>query len=158
MNRYSWKSQLSQLSHIIFCPDCSDRFIPKRSKRSMWLCFFYRSLPNIKICTGINGISGINFPILCRFCHFCHIIFLSCTFCTIPFQSANSAEHFFFERYVQKLSVSCSYIFLVVVNHSRTYYGPEKGAEADSYGYHKLFKTYVHVRSGNEMVTEMEAK
>jgi len=56
------------------------------------------------------------------------------------------------------LSVSCSYIFLVVVNHSQTYYGPGMGAEADSNGYPELFKPCVHVRSGNEMVTEMEAK
>ncbi len=83
-----------------------------------------------------------------------------CTFCTFPLQSAvvQIVQSIFFERYVQKLSVSCSYIFLVVVNHSRTYYGPGMGAEADSNGYHKLFKPYVHVRSGNEMVTEMEAK
>lgn len=49
------------------------------------------------------------------------------------------------------MSVSCSYIFLVVVNHSRTYYGPGMGAEADSNGSLELFKTYVHVRNGNSI-------
>lgn len=89
--------------------------------------------------------------------------FLLCTFCTFalsPLQSAvvQIVQSIFFERYVQKLSVSCSYIFLVVVNHSRTYYGPGMGAEADSNGSPELFKPCVHVRNGNEMVTEMEAK
>ena len=37
-------SQLSQLSHIIFCSDRSDRFIHKRSKRSMWSCLFSNAM------------------------------------------------------------------------------------------------------------------
>ena len=50
-----------------------------------------------------------------------HVIFLSCTFCTFPLQSAivQIVQCIFFERCVQKLSVSCSYIFLVIINHYR---------------------------------------
>ena len=91
-----------------------------------------------------------------------------CTFCTFPFQSANSAMLFFFfailllihffERLVQKLSVSCSYIFLVIVNHSRTYYVLGTDAKTDSNASPTRPKPYVHVRNGNEMVTEMKAK
>ncbi len=42
----------------------------------------------IKICTGRNGISGINYliiPVFCHFCHFCHVFFLYSILC--PFHT-----------------------------------------------------------------------
>ncbi len=49
--------------------------------------------------------------------------------------------------------VSHSYIFLVIVNHSRTYYVPGTDLETDSNTSPTHPKPYVHVLSGNDMVT-----